>query len=320
MKPNNDEVRIGLLAAVAAHLMWGVFPLFWRQLGDYDALQVVCHRVMWSFFFLLLGLPLLLRFLPATDRSSLYKTIWNTRTLGIYSVAGVLIAINWLTFVWAVNHDRVLHASLGYYINPLLNVVMGVLLLGEKLSRKQWLAIASAGLGVAVMAVAIGGLPWVSLLLAFSFATYGLVKKKAPLPALIGLFVETTVLLLPALTFIAYVELDSGGAFQAGSSRLMLLLILGGTITIAPLALFAFAAKRAPLSTLGVLQYIGPTMQFLLGVFVFEESFSTYQLCGFAFVWLGLLIYLSGPTRRKIQDEPTADYANGPMSRDTAID
>ena len=204
-----------------------------------------------------------------------------------------MIASNWLAFVWAMSHDRVVQASLGYYINPLFNVLLGVVLLGERLNKMQWFAIAMAASGVVIFTVALGGLPWVSLVLAVTFALYSLVKKKATLPALQGLYLETTVLLVPAVVFLGYVESTSqDGAFQSGDLRLLVLLVLGGTVTIAPLALFAFAAKRAPLSSIGVLQYIAPTMQFLLGVCLYGEEFDTLQLVGFSFVWLSLAVYL----------------------------
>lgn len=311
MQSEQKEVRIGLLAAVGAHLMWGVFPLFWRQLGEIDALQVVAHRVLWAFVFLLISLPLLLRFLDSGSRRQVAEFAKSRRIWGVYALAAVLIAVNWLTFIWAVNHDRVVESSLGYYINPLLNVLLGVWVLGERLTRSQWVAIGCAAIGVAIMTIAGGGLPWVSLVLATSFAVYGLVKKKAPLPALIGLFFETSVLLLPALVFLAYVDVWQGnGVWHVGHPRLIFMLLLGGTITIAPLALFAFAARRAPLSAIGVLQYIGPTMQFLLGVFLFNEAFGKWQLAGFACVWLAVAIYLWSGTqgeRSKVQKAGTQE-------------
>lgn len=298
MHSDKSEVRTGLLAAVMAHVLWGVFPIFWRQLGDVDAMQVVCHRVLWSFVTLVLYFPLMWRSLDADTRQELKTALRDRRTWMIYAAAGFLIATNWLTFIWAVNHDRVLEASLGYYINPLLNVLIGVWVLGERLTGAQWTAICCAAFGVGIMTIAGGGLPWVSLVLACSFAFYSLIKKKAPLPALLGLLLETSTLLLPAVVFLALIESTSSqGLLQVGDARLMVLLILGGTVTIAPLALFAYAARRAPLSAIGVLQYIAPTMQFLLGVFLFSEPFDRWQLLGFVFVWIALALYLLS-TRR----------------------
>jgi chloramphenicol-sensitive protein RarD len=300
MDSDKSEIRIGLIAAVTAHVLWGVFPIFWRQLGDFDSIQVVCHRVLWSFVTLMIYLPFMWRSIETEAKTKLIFTLRQRRTWFVYAAAGGLIALNWLTFIWAVNDDRVLEASLGYYINPLLNVLIGVWILGERLSGSQWLAIGCATLGVAIMTVAGGGLPWVSLVLACSFATYALIKKKAPLPALLGLLLETTVLLVPAFLYIAWVETSgTEGAFAMGDVRLLILLALGGTVTIAPLALFAFAAQRAPLSAIGVLQYIAPTMQFLLGVFLYSEPFDRWQLIGFIFVWIALGLYMLSTRRAK---------------------
>lgn len=288
-----------MLSAVAAHVLWGVFPLFWRQLGEYDALQVVCHRLLWAFTFLLISSPWLVRALAPAAREEFRKAVFRPRVWGIYAIAATLIGINWLTFVWAVNHGRVLESSLGYYINPLLSVLLGVWLLGERLSGPQKMAIGCAALGVGVMTVAGGGLPWVSLVLASSFAIYALVKKKSPLPALLGLLLETSTLVVPAVAFLAYVELWRGdGALQAGDLRMQILLMLGGMITIAPLALFAFAAKRVPLSAIGLLQYIAPTLQFLVGAVVLSEPFDRWRFVGFVFVWIGLGIYILHVTRQ----------------------
>ncbi len=299
MRSEDSQHQLGLLAALAALVLWGVFPIFWRQLGEVDALVVVAHRVFWSFSFLLLALPAILAWSDSETRQVLRKSIVSGRVWCIYWLAAGFIAVNWLTFVWAVNHERVLEASLGYYINPLLNVLLGVGLLGERLSRLQWTAIGSATLGVAVLTVAGGGLPWVSLVLACTFSLYSLVKKKAPLPALVGLLFETATLLIPAAMLMVYLSRWAQVSVLPPTAWLGLMLILGGTVTIAPLALFAFAAKRVALSTLGILQYVAPTMQFLLGVFAFGETFAFWQLLGFAFVWNALLIYLVS-TRKSI--------------------
>lgn len=297
MHADNREVRFGLLSAIGAHVIWGVFPLFWRQFGDYDALQVVAHRVLWAFVALLAALPLLRAQLDARQRQELRDASRSPRVWATYTMAAGLIAVNWLTFIWAVNHDRVLDASLGYYINPLLNVLLGVWVLGERLHRLQWIAIGFAAVGVAIMTLGERGLPWPSLVLAASFSLYSLVKKRAPLTALIGLLFETTALLLPALTYLVLVERGVMGpagssAFAVGDLRMMVLLVLGGTVTIFPLGLFAFAARRVKLTTLGILQYIGPTMQFLIGTWVLRETFDSWGMMGFSAVWLALILYM----------------------------
>ncbi|MFN3189886.1 MAG: EamA family transporter RarD [Aureliella sp.] len=314
MEADQKELRFGLCAAVLAHLIWGVFPLFWSQLGDFDAVQAVCHRVLWSFVTLSCLSPWLWRSYrhkrqrvgnsseEATKSKPTQPDLVGAvsfRSVAFYLAAAVLIAVNWLTFVWAVNNDRVLQASLGYYINPLLNVLFGVVLLGERLTRIQWVGIGFAASGVAVMTYAQGGLPWVSLVLASSFASYGFVKKKAQLPALLGLWMETLVLFLPAMGMLLFAEYQGIGAFRSGDPRLIFLLILGGTITIAPLGFFAFAAQRVPLSLLGILQYIGPTMQFFLGVFLFDEAFESSDQAGFICVWIAVAIFLVSSRSKK---------------------
>lgn len=285
------------MAAVAAHLMWGVFPIFWRLLSEQNAFEVLSYRVLWAFLFLLGTSPLWFRFerpgLPEDLKLSRLKDLMtNGRLLRTYAVAAGLIAVNWLVFIIAVNSNNVLQSSLGYYINPLLNVFMGVVLLGERLRPVQWIAISSAAVGVATMTMAIGSLPWISLVLACSFACYGFVKKRAPLPAFSGLTMETAVLLTPALACLGWMGAQSGSALQSGDMRLHILLFLGGTITIAPLSLFAFAAQRTPLSLLGILQYIGPTMQFIVGVWLFGEKLQSGKLLGFGFVWFGLALFV----------------------------
>lgn len=303
MQPEKSEVRLGLISALAAYLVWGVFPLFWRQLSTVDAWEVVCHRIIWAFLFLLLALPLLIRGLSDQARRHLRDALTSWRVWAIYSTAAALIAANWLTFIWAVNHQRVLEASLGYYINPLLSVILGVVVLGERLTRPQWSAVAVAAAGVLVMTVADGGLPWPSLVLACSFSMYGFVKKKASLPALIGLLVENAILVTPAIIFLGRVELVRGGAWNAEGGGMLLWLMLGGSVTILPLALFAFAARRIPLSTIGLLQYVAPTLQFLIGLLVFSEDFDGWRFVGFACVWCGLAIYAvsTHPGFQKIQ-------------------
>lgn len=298
MSASNNNLKLGLISAVLAHVLWGVFPLFWRQLGHVNALEVVCHRVLWAFVILLLALPLLVATLDKRSRANAWSAFRSFRHWRSTALAACLVAINWLTFIWAVNHDRVLEASLGYYINPLLNVVLGVLVIGERLSKYQWLAVMVATIGVGVMTVAEGGLPWVSLILACSFATYGLVKKQTSTPALIGLLFENAALLLPSLAYVAYVESTAGGVFAESDPWTITLLVLGGSITIAPLALFAYAAQRVPLSTIGILQYIGPSMQFLIGTLILHERFDRWRLIGFGFVWLGLAIYLVNSRKR----------------------
>jgi len=218
--------------------------------------------------------------------------------LGVYTIAAVLISINWLVFIWAVNHGRVLEASLGYFINPLLSVLLGVVVVGERMTRPQGVAIMVAAAGVAVMGIGGNGLPWVSLVLAGSFAFYGLVKKSAPLPAMLGLLIETSVLLVPAIGYLAWRYSQGVGAMTERDPTTITLLIFGGCLTVLPLALFATAAQRVPLSMMGILQYFGPTLQFIVGVTVFGEVLTASRLLGFAFVWIGSSAFLYGGMKR----------------------
>lgn len=298
MPPEQRGFRLGMISAIAAHLLWGLFPLFWRELRTVNPLEVVSHRVIWASAFILLSLPFILRWLGKQERIRVAETLGSRKFIAIYILAGVLIGTNWLTFIWAVSNDRVLEASLGYFISPLLSVVLGVAVIGERLSRAQWNAVWITAAGVLVMAIAGGKPPWVSICLASSFAVYGLVKKQAPLPALIGLLIENAVLMLPAAIFLIYWQAEGETTFGQ-DSYLTMFLLLGGIITIAPLALFAFAAPRVPLATIGILQFIGPTMQFVIGAFVLSEPFDRWKLSGFVFVWIGLVIYLIDTTKPK---------------------
>ncbi len=289
--------------------MWGLLPLYWRLLNMVPSAQLVCHRIIWSSLLLLVVVPLLVRGGKQGGVSELFAALRSGRVWAVYAAAAGMISLNWFAFIWAVNHDRVLEASLGYYINPLLNVLLGVLLLGERLRSSQWTAVGIAAVGVAVMAIAGGGLPWVALVMASTFAVYGLVKKKAPLPSLAGLMLETVILLFPALAFVVLAESRGVGAFGHHGLGADGLMIGGGFLTVLPLALFAIAARRVPLSTIGVLQYVGPTLQFFVGAVLLGEPFGGARLIGFACVWSGLLLYLFSlrPTRQR---QPTAPPAS----------
>jgi chloramphenicol-sensitive protein RarD len=303
MPSPHHEQRTGIFCALAAHTLWGLFPLFWNLLGHVGSVELVCHRIVWSFVCLIVVVPWLAHFGKLGGSLSLRQMLGQPRMWLIYAAAAGLIAINWFAFIWAVNHDRVLEASLGYYINPLLNVSLGVIFLGERLGKVQWAAVGSAATGVLVMTIAGGGLPWVSLAMAASFAFYGLVKKQAPLPVMAGLLLETTVLALPAAGFLVWAYAEGEGAFLQQDWLTDVLLLMCGVITITPLALFATAARRVPLSLIGILQYVGPTLQFLVGTLIFGEPFAGWRIVGFVFVWIGLLLYLS-QTRRTPRNPP----------------
>jgi chloramphenicol-sensitive protein RarD len=277
-------VNKGVWYALGAFITWGLFPIYWKLLAGVPALQLLGHRIVWSFL-LLFGIIL------AGRQIVLLRDKLTRRTLLIYSIAAVLIAVNWLMYVWAVGAGYIVETSLGYFINPLLSVLLGVLFLGERLRPFQWLPIGLAAAGVLYLTLAYGSLPWIALTLAITFGFYGLVKKKAPLGSLHGLTLETGILFLPALGFLLYSEFAGKGAFLHASRLIDVMLVGAGLVTVAPLLMFASAVQRIPLTTLGVLQYVNPTMQFLLGVVIFKEPFDQHRLIGFCAVWVGLILF-----------------------------
>jgi chloramphenicol-sensitive protein RarD len=274
----------GIWYALGAYLTWGLFPIYWKLLAGIPALQLLGHRIFWSFL-LLFGIVLFAR------QVKVFRASLNRRVLLIYSVAAILIAINWLTYVWAVGAGFIVETSLGYFINPLLVVLFGVIFLRERLRPLQWLPIGLAAAGVLYLTFAYGSLPWVALTLAFSFAFYGLVKKTAPLGALHGLTLETGILFLPAIAFLLFSEFSGTGAFMHTSPLQDAMLIGAGLVTVIPLWMFSTAAQRIPLTMIGILQYVNPTMQFLLGVLIYKEPFDHRRLIGFGVVWVALILF-----------------------------
>ena len=274
----------GMLNGIAAYALWGFFPIYWKLLHDVPAPQLLGHRIGWSFL-LLLGMILL------TKQLDDFRSRVDFRTLGIYFIAALLIGVNWLTYVWAVNAGYIVETSLGYFINPLLSVLMGVLFLRERLRPTQWVPVTLAAIGVLYLTFVYGQLPWIALLLAFSFGFYGLVKKLAPLGSLYGLTLETGILFLPAVIYLGMAQANNTAAFLHSGIALDLLMIGAGLVTTVPLLMFASAARQIPLTTIGVLQYLAPTIQFLIGVFLYKEAFDESRLIGFSIVWLALIIF-----------------------------
>jgi chloramphenicol-sensitive protein RarD len=273
----------GVLYGAAAYGMWGAFALYWNLLRGIPVAQMMSHRIVWSCaaLIVLVAASGRLRALTAVPR----------RVVGLYAIAAALIAINWTLYVWAVTSGFVVESSLGYFITPLVNVALGVVVLRERLQPVQWIAVALAAAGVLDLTGVYGQPPWIALGLASSFGTYGLVKKRAPLPPVDGLFLETAVLALPALVCLLLVEVRGTGVFLRTGAARDLLLAGTGPMTVLPLLLFASAVQRVPLSIVGILQYIAPTIQFLLGLYVFHEAFSSAQLLGFACVWVALILF-----------------------------
>ena len=275
----------GILYAAGAYILWGLLPLYWKALHDVPSSQIVAHRLVWSLVFV--GLVLTAR----RNWGWLGKAIRRPRVLLIFALSGALLTVNWLVYIWGVNAGFIVETSLGYFINPLVNVLLGYLFLKERLRPMQWGALAVALAGVLYLTFSYGAFPWIALTLAFSFGLYGLIRKTATLNSAEGLFVETAVLFLPALGFLLFHELRGTGALGHVDGLTTLLLIGAGAATSIPLILFAAGARRVTLTTLGLLQYIAPTMQFLLGVLVFGEPFGAGRVVGVGLIWLALLLY-----------------------------
>lgn len=292
MEEAASRTRVGYVCAILAHTLWGFFPVYWPYLKPIPPVSLVGHRVVWSFLLLSILVPCLIAVGREVSWATFRKTLSSWRAAALYAAAAAMLLINWLSFIWAVTGGNVLQASLGYYINPLLSILLGVVVLHERLLTIQWAAIGVVSFGVVVMTIAGGGLPWASIGMATAFATYGLLKKKAPLGSLSGLWLETAIMLGPALAYLWFVDDLWEIEGRVYETHQWALLFGGGLITIVPLALFAIAAKSVPLSTVGVLQYIGPTLQFLVGVLWMGESFGLWRAIGFIFVWVGSGFYL----------------------------
>lgn len=278
------DMKKGIASAAGAYALWGFFPIYFRALQAVPADQIVAHRFAWSFLFLIL-LVAARREWPAL-RASL-----NLRTLLVYLGAAVLLAANWGLYVWGVNSGRIVETSLGYFINPLVSVVLGVFFLRERLRPMQWVPVGLAAAGVLFLTLHLGKLPWIALGLAFSFGLYGLVKKLAPLGSLQGLTLETGALFGVAVAYLLVSEARGVGSFGHSAAPTGLLLALSGIITAIPLLLFATGARNVPLSTLGLLQYIAPTLQFFIGVFLYHEAFTPERWIGFGVIWLALILF-----------------------------
>ena len=278
--------RRGLLAAATAFTIWGVFPAYWHLLKAVPSMQIMAHRVVWS-------AVLVVGWLLWRQGWDWWRTIAaQPRMLAALALSGAVIAFNWGLYIWAVNAGHVVETSLGYFINPLVTVALGVVALRERLRRPQWIAVACAAAGVAWLTWSAGSPPWIALGLAGSFALYGLVRKLVPVDAVAGLGVESLFMFLPALAYVLWAEAGHGGGFIGGwSLGTQLLLVFSGVVSAVPLVAFAYGVRRIPLSLVGLLQYIGPTLQLLLGVWFFREPFTAVHALGFGAIWLGLAIF-----------------------------
>ncbi|MEL5960755.1 EamA family transporter RarD [Streptomyces sp. CLV115] len=279
-----DEQRAGLLSGIGAYGLWGLVPLFWPLLKPAGAIEILAHRMAWSLMVVAVALLALRRW------SWIGELIRQPRKLGLISVAAATITVNWGLYIWSVNNGHVVEASLGYFINPLVTIAMGVLLLGERLRPVQWVAVGTGLAAVLVLAIGYGRPPWISLVLAFSFATYGLMKKKVNMSGLESLTAETAVQFLPALGYLLWLGARGESTFTSGGAGHAALLASTGLVTAVPLVLFGAAAIRVPLSTLGLLQYLAPVFQFVLGIVYFHEAMPPERWAGFALVWLALTL------------------------------
>ena len=280
-------MNIGTLYAALAFFCWGLFPLYFHAIGDVPSLEILAHRMLWSLLFLAIVL---------TARSQwgwLPKVLRQPRVLGSFVASSVLLMSNWFVYIWSINNGHVLDASLGYFINPLINVLLGLLVLKEKLRRGQWIAIGLAACGVVWLTWQAGQLPWIALILGATFGGYGLLRKIAALAALEGLALETLILFPAALLYVVWLSMHGQNTFlNTPHDSTRCLLVAAGPVTAIPLLLFAAGARRIPLSVLGLLQYMAPTMVALLGVWFFNETFSAARMVGFGIIWTALVLYV----------------------------
>jgi len=283
---NRENTRLGILAGIAAYSIWGLVPIFFKQIAEVPATEIIAHRVVWA----MLLMTLLIGF--GRGFGDALRLARQPALLARVALAVGLVVANWLVFVWGVNNGRIMETALGYFVLPLLNVALGVLVLNERMRPWQWVAVALAGVGVAIEATRASDLPWIALLLAGTFGIYGLLRKQLPLDAASGLFLETVCMTPPALAWLAWIAYADEAHFGVGSGfSTDLLLVLTGPVTAIPLLLFAVAARRLPLSVMAFLQYFAPSISFLVALLVYHEPLDMRRLATFAAIWLGLAVY-----------------------------
>ena len=288
----NGRQLTGLVSAAAAFILWGVLPAYWKLLSDVSPYEILAHRIVWSFVFVTAVILL-------TGRTGEVKKILrNKKTLTAVVAASFFVTVNWLVYIWAVNTGRIVEASLGYYINPILTFFLGAVVLKERPDRLKIWAIASAGCGVLAFSLGLGRIPWLSLVLAVSFGTYGLIKKITGAGALASLAVETAAAAPFAIAYILYSSLRGEASFLSGDMTAMIFLPLSGIVTALPLFFFAAAANRIKLSSVGFMQFLSPSINLVLGTLVYGELFSLRHAVSFSFIWLGLAMYLSSQLRQ----------------------
>lgn len=285
--PVSSRTTSGVLVGLVAFVSWGLVPLYWKLIADVSADRIVCHRAIWCLAFLALVVAL-----STARRAAVHGALRNRRALWYSVAAGWLIGVNWLIYIWAVIHDRVIESSLGYFLSPLVTVALGALVLKERLPALRWVAVGLATAGVLLKIVLHGTVPWIALSLCTTWGSYALFKRLAGLDSITGLFIESASILPPAVIYLLFlVKADSGPDFWSGWPRVPLLLIGGGVITAVPLLCYAYATRRLTLATLGLMQYLTPSLTFLLGVFLYREPFARIDLVAFGCIWVGLVLY-----------------------------
>nr|WP_077617406.1 EamA family transporter RarD [Bacillus sinesaloumensis] len=299
---NMREYKIGILYTAIAYIAWGVLPLYWKLIDSIPAVEILAHRIVWSLVFVLLIILISNKGKQlVTSLKEIFKN--KIKLVGIIA-SSILITINWATYIWAVNTDHIIDASLGYYINPLVSVLLGIIVLKERLLFWQGISFGLAGIGVLILTFQYGSFPWVAFTLALSFGFYGLTKKLAKLDSLIGLAMETMVVAPIALIYLGFLHNSGVGSFSGASFDVKLLLMGAGVATALPLLWFASGANRIPLSVVGILQYIAPTISLLLGVFLYQEHFTKVHLVTFICIWAALLIYSFSKTKLLTSFQP----------------
>jgi chloramphenicol-sensitive protein RarD len=293
---SQSEFKSGVAAAATAYFCWGLFPIFWKLLDGIAAVELMAQRILWCTI-------TMVGYLTITGGARFWQGV-ERRTLLTLAGSAALIATNWWVYIWAVGHGRIVESSLGYFITPLINVLFGVVFLREKLNVAQWMAVAIAASGVAYLTVQAGAPPWIALTLALSFGSYGLIRKVAVIDAARGLAIEGTWLLLPAVVFLLVINSQGHGSFGVINRKIDGLLICSGPLSAIPLLLFAYGTRRIPLSLIGILQYIGPTLGLLSGVLLYHEPFTPVQLVGFGLTWIALAIYAADSLYRYMRHAP----------------
>jgi chloramphenicol-sensitive protein RarD len=284
----------GVIYALGAYFSWGILPIYWKLLHVVPSFQIFGYRVISSFLFLLLVLSL------RQDWGEFKRAVFNRKALLLFILTGMLLGVNWLVYIWAVNDNQIIETSLGYFINPLVSVALGVVFLREKLRPLQWVPVGMAAAGVLYLTLQYGALPWIALTLAFTFGVYGLLKKTAPTGGVNSMTIEMAVLVLPALGYLILMGSRGQGVLTTVSPVTLILLVFTGMVTVLPILMFTAAARSIPLSMVGILQYLAPTLQFLIGVLIYREPFTGTDLIGYAIIWAALILYgLEGGLQRR---------------------